>query len=119
MKKHITAVAALHIGFAIFGIFTGLIIFLILSSIGIFVEDFEAQQILWIVGVSIGTFLVLVSIPGLIAGIGLLKFKNWARILTLIISAIDLINIPIGTALGIYSIWVLVQDETIEIFNRQ
>lgn len=83
-----------------------------------FVEDHEAQFVLWVVGVSLGSFLIFVSIPGLIAGVGLLKHKNWARILTLIISAIDLLNIPFGTALGIYSIWVLVQEETIQIFNH-
>jgi len=118
MQKHITAVAALHIGFGILGILVGLFLFAILSGVGIFVEDYEAQFVLWTVGISLGTFLVLVSIPGIIAGIGLLKHKNWARILTLIISAIDLLNIPFGTALGIYSIWTLVQEETIKIFNN-
>ena len=118
MQKHITAVAVLHIGFAILGIMVGFILFFLLSTVGSFVKDQEAQVILWIVGTVLGSFLVIVSIPGLIAGIGLLKFKNWARILTLIISAIDLLNIPFGTALGIYSIWVLVQEETIKIFNH-
>ena len=118
MQKHITAVAALHIGFGIFGITVGVFIFALLSGIGVFAEDIDAQFVLWIVGTAVGGFLILISIPGLIAGIGLLKLKNWARIVTLIISAIDLINIPFGTALGIYSIWVLVQDETIEIFNK-
>ena len=118
MQKHITAVAALHIGFGIFGIAIGVFIFALLSGIGVFAEDIDSQFVLWVVGTAVGGFLILISIPGLIAGIGLLKLKNWARIVTLIISAIDLINIPFGTALGIYSIWVLVQDETIDIFNR-
>ena len=117
MQKHITAVAALHIGFGILGILFGLIVFGILSGVGIFIEDYETQFVLWIVGVSLGTLFIIVSIPGIIAGIGLLRHKNWARILTLIISAIDLLNIPFGTALGIYSIWALVQEETIKIFT--
>jgi len=117
MQKHITAVAALHIGFGILGIVVGLVLFALLSGVGMFIQDYEAQFILWIVGVSLGAFLIIVSIPGVIAGIGLLKYKNWARILTLIISAIDLLNIPFGTALGIYSIWALVQEDTIQIFN--
>ena len=61
--------------------------------------------------------MIVVSIPGIIGGIGLLKYKNWARILVLIISAIGLLNVPFGTALGIYSIWTIVQDETIKLFN--
>ena len=118
MKKHITAVAALHIGFGVLGIVIGFMLFALLSGIGAITQDSEAQFVLWIVGTSLGAFLVIVSIPGIIAGMGLLKYKEWARILTLIISAIDLLNIPFGTALGIYSIWTLVQDETIEIFNK-
>lgn len=118
MSKHITAVGALHIGFAIMGIVSGIIIFLLLSSIGLFIEDIESQSILILIGSSIGIFLIVVSVPGLVAGIGLLYLKNWARILTLIISVLDLFNIPLGTLLGIYSIWVLVQEDTIKIFNN-
>ena len=119
MKKHITAVAALRIGFGVLGILMGFALFALLSGIGTFADDHNAQFVLWMVGTALGAFLILISIPGIIAGIGLLKFKEWARILTLIISAIDLINIPFGTAIGIYSIWALVQDETIEIFNQK
>ena len=118
MQKHITAVAALHIGFGVLGIVIGFFLFALLSGIGTITEDSQAQVVLWIVGTSLGSFLFIISIPGIIAGMGLLKFKNWARILTLIISAIDLLNIPFGTALGIYSIWVLVQDESIKLFNN-
>jgi hypothetical protein len=63
-------------------------------------------------------FLFVLSIPGIIAGIGLFKRKEWARILTLIISVLDLINFPIGTAVGVYSIWALVQPEVVEAFKQ-
>ena len=62
--------------------------------------------------------LIVLSIPGIIAGIGLLKRKEWARILTLILSALDLFNFPLGTALGIYSIWALVQPEVMVEFKK-
>jgi len=67
--------------------------------------------------VGIGTFLIVLSIPGLVAGIWLLKRRPWARMLTLIVGAFDLIDIPFGTALGVYSFWVLLHDDTIRIFN--
>ena len=59
---------------------------------------------------------VAVSIPGIIGGIGLLNHYPWARILVLILGILKLINIPIGTALGIYTIWVLLNDETEKLF---
>jgi hypothetical protein len=46
----------------------------------------------------------------------LLKYKSWARYLVLVLAILDLLNIPIGTAIGVYSIWVLAQDETAKMF---
>jgi hypothetical protein len=55
----------------------------------------------------IGWCLLAVSAVGLIGGIGLLNCAPWARTLTLVAGFIELLNVPIGTALGIYTIWVL------------
>jgi hypothetical protein len=60
---------------------------------------------------------VLLSAPGLIGGIYLLKHRPWARILVLVLGFINLIEIPIGTALGIYTIWVLLKNETVQLFT--
>jgi len=61
-------------------------------------------------------FLLAISLPGLIAGIGMLSFKPWARIIGIVLSAINLINIPFGTILGIYGLWVLLNKETEGLF---
>jgi len=60
--------------------------------------------------------IAVLSLPGLIAGLGLLRYRSWARILTLILSAIDLLNVPFGTALGLYSLWVLLSTEGSRLF---
>ena len=117
MDKHLTTVAILQIGLSIFGFLIGGFILVLLTGIGVMIHDFQAQEILTIVGISVGSFFILLSVPSIIGGIGLYHRKNWARILILILSAIDLFNIPIGTALGIYSIWVLVQPETVKLMN--
>jgi len=118
MEKHITTVAILHIGLSVFCAFLGIFLMILLTSIGVIANDHEARNILWLVGTALGTFLIILSVPSIIGGIALLRHKNWGRILILILSAIDLMNIPIGTALGIYSIWVLVQSETVALFNK-
>jgi hypothetical protein len=46
-----------------------------------------------------------------------MKKKEWGRITMLVISFFNLIHIPLGTVLGVYSIWVLLNDETIRLFN--
>lgn len=117
MEKHINIVAALQIGFSILGLIIGSLIFTILFFVGDFVDDNEAQVVLTIIANIVMVVIAILSIPGIIAGIGLLKRKEWARILTLILYVINLINFPIGTAVGAYSIWALVQPEVIEQFK--
>lgn len=119
MDKHLTMVAALHIGLGVLCIFIGAIVFFVLVGTGFLSQDEQAMWVLSLIGTAVGSFLLIISVPSIIAGIGLLKRQNWARILTLIISAIDLLNVPLGTALGIYSIWVLIQDETTALFNKE
>lgn len=116
MEKHVTAVAAIHIGFSVLGILIAIFVFFILEIIGIASQDRDAHLILTIIGSSVALILLILSVPSIIGGVGLFKKRNWARILVLVISAIDLINFPIGTAIGVYSIWVLVQDETVKLF---
>lgn len=117
MENHITAVGALSIGLSILGILIGVFVFVVLAGVGFMVQDEEASPILAIVGLCIGIFLFILSVPGIIGGIGLFKRREWARILVLITSAFHLLNFPIGTAIGGYSIWVLVKPETIRLFN--
>jgi len=71
-----------------------------------------ALPIIGMAGTALVVFLVAVSLPGLIAGIGLLKRRPWARILGIIVAVLSLVNIPIGTIVGIYGLWVLFSRET-------
>lgn len=57
---------------------------------------------------AIGWFLVAKGGAGLAAGVGLLQRQSWARVLTLVVACVSLINVPFGTALGVYTLWVLV-----------
>ena len=71
------------------------------------------------VGMIICAFLICMGVPGLVAGVGLLKFKPWARMLGIVISALDLISVPFGTALGVYGLWVLLSHEGEMLFKNQ
>ena len=119
MEKHLTAVAALQVGLSILGVLLGIFVFVLLTGIGVIAQEKEALFILSTIGTGVGVFFLVISVPGIIGGIGLFKRKEWARILVVILSAINLLNIPFGTALGVYSIWVLVQKETVQLFRQQ
>lgn len=119
MEKHVSVVAALQIGLSIFGIIVGVVILMILSMVGSFTGDPQAGFILRLIGSIAAVFFFVMSVPGIIAGIGLMRHKEWARILTLVLSVIGLMNFPLGTAVGIYSIWALVQDDVLSIFRKE
>jgi len=118
MEKHVTLVAAINIGFGFLGIFMALFIFMAVVGGGILSGDPDAIRITSIVGTALGIFFLLTSIPEIIGGFGLLKRRPWARILVMIIACVDLIFIPIGTIIGIYELWVLLQDETAKLFEK-
>ncbi|MDH3956333.1 MAG: hypothetical protein OET81_06560 [Desulfobacteraceae bacterium] len=117
MEKHVTVLGILYIAFSALGLLLAIIIFTAVVGGGIISGDSEAMAITGIVGPAIALFFVLLSAPGLIGGIYLLKHRPWARILVLILGFINLIEIPIGTALGIYTIWVLFKNETVDLFT--
>jgi len=117
MEKHVTALGALYIAFNILGLIFGLGAALLLIGVaGIPNRYADDLYILDIIGLAIGVLSVVLSVPGILGGIGLLKRKNWARILVIVLGFINLIHIPFGTVLGIYTLWVLLREETTKLF---
>lgn len=118
MKKHVTIVGALHIGFGILGLIGAVAIFFALNFAKGFVTGDEIPTIvLSFLSLSLPLLVGFMSTLGLVGGIGLLTFQPWARYLVIVVAALGCLNIPIGTLKGVYSLWVLLQDETIKLFE--
>jgi len=113
MERHITVVAVLHIAYNIVGILIGLFLFTFLTGIGIFTGDDVALTVLMLVATFLAGLFLIGSIPGIIGGIFLLQRREWARILVIIVSFFDLLHVPLGTLLGAYSLWVLLNSEVV------
>jgi hypothetical protein len=62
---------------------------------------------------ALGALLLLKAAACFLAGWGLMRLEPWARMLTIVLAFLALFNIPFGTALGIFTLWVLlpVQSE--------
>jgi hypothetical protein len=118
MKKHVTLVAALQIGFSTMGMIGATVMFFIFSFAGSFVTDVDvANVVMKFIGTFLPAIILVASLLGLIGGIGLLSFQRWARLLVLVMAAIGCFIFPVGTIIGVYSLWVLMQDETIKLFK--
>src|ERR1700683_1803683 len=59
----------------------------------------------------LGTAVLGKSALGFVAGYGLMQREAWGRVLALILAFISLFNIPFGTAIGVYTIWVLLPGQ--------
>ena len=126
MQQHIKILGVLNIVWGAMGALGGLIVLLVFGSafgiVGTAIHhDTDAAialPIIGLVGGAIAFFLLLLSVPSIVAGIGLLNFKPWSRTLAIVVSALHLLSIPFGTALGIYALWVLFSQESPRFFGR-
>lgn len=59
----------------------------------------------------------IMAIPSIIAGWGLSQHKAWARILTIILAILSLPQFPVGTAIGVYALVILFNEESKRILS--
>lgn len=117
IEKHVKILAILWLALSIFGLVRGFGIFFG-GTIAMHFIPFPMRAFVWPIAGMIGVFLFASSLAGLLAGWGLLNYRPWARILALILGVIWLIHIPFGTALGIYTLWVLLPAESEREYRR-
>ncbi|HEU5074563.1 MAG TPA: hypothetical protein VFU02_10325 [Polyangiaceae bacterium] len=123
MVTHVKVLAVLYLVLSALGVLGALLMMMIFgvaaSSVGMSGDPDAAAAlpIIGLVGTGFVIFLLVVSVPGLVLGWGLLKLKPWARILGIVLCAINLINVPLGTILGVYGLWVLLNAETERLFS--
>ena len=123
MQTHVKVLGVLFIVLGVMGLVVAAFLLLAIGVAGGIVRSVAdsadaaiALPILGLAGTGLAVFLSLLSAPGLVAGIGLLRFRPWARILGLVVAILDLIHFPFGTVLGVYGIWVLLSKETEALF---
>ncbi len=124
MTSHIKVVGILHIVMGGFGLLAGLGLLILFGGIAGIVgvsshssDDWIAVPILGIIGTIIFVVAALLSLPSIVAGVGLLQFKPWARMLTIVLSVLHIVNVPFGTALGVYGLWALLAPGTEALFR--
>jgi hypothetical protein len=119
IQPHITILGWLYLASnAVFLLIAGFAV-AALPFIGAVADDPDATIVLGILGTAFGLLMVVLGLPGLIAGYGLLKRKSWARFLALVLGILNLVNFPVGTAIGVYTLLVLLQQSATDYFAPQ
>jgi len=117
MESHKKVLGILFVVFASFQLLVMLFLGMFLSTIFAFaISQAEPkdvpilQMVMNIVRYIPALVIIFLSLPALIAGIGLLAKQKWAMILSLIVGCLNIFSFPVGTALGIFTIWVYAEE---------
>jgi hypothetical protein len=101
------AISALRLLFALGAV---AVFVLVTARVPIVARD-EAGIVALILPV-VGVFLLTGALVGLLAGWGLLERRPWARTLAVVMGCLGLLDLPLGTALGVYTLWVLLPSKS-------
>lgn len=110
-RTHVMVFAWINIVCSAMFLLVGIFAFFLLTGIGMVSADAEAIPVLGLLGTGAAVFFGVLSIPGFVAGYGMLAPRRWGRVLGLIVAAFSLFNAPVGTLVGLYGLYVLTRPE--------
>lgn len=121
MEKHVNVLGALFLGLGGLGII-GMLVVLVIFGLGsgimanVSSHEPDIPQGLALLplafGILIAAIISITTTPCFVAGYGLLRRRQWAKIAALVAGILNIPVLPIGTAVGIYAIWLFLQDGT-------
>ncbi len=123
METHVKVLGALHIALGVFGLFGAVVLIVVFGGAAGLVgasgdaDAAIAMPLIGITGMALVLFLVALSLPGIIIGIGLVKLRPWARVAGIVVSIFNLMLIPFGTVVGVYGLWVLFSKDAERLFS--
>ena len=119
MRTHIKVVALINICLGLIGAFAGVAVFLGGTVGSLASGSFVGAIIGTVASTFIGLLIAALSLVSVVAGVGLLNGKSWARWVMIVVSIFHLFRFPWMTVFGVYSLWVLFHAETTNTFQAQ
>jgi hypothetical protein len=122
MRVHLDVLASLHGIWGVFGVLAGLSLWVLAVGTNAALLDLGSasgpeRAATWLFIMTGGVF-VLLGIMMIIVGRSLGRRQNAGRVAALALAVPNLIVVPFGTALGIYTFWVLLNDDARRDFGR-
>ncbi len=108
--KHRTTLGALHLVLGFMNLVAAAIVAMVLGGIISIAGDPVATEVLGIIMLVVAVILAIASLPALVAGFALLKNVAWARVAAIIAAFLNLVSVPYGTAVAIYTLWVVFHE---------
>ena len=116
IDTHVRVAAWLHIALGAIAVcvlgLVGMMFGVFGAAVGSAAHGSDASVLGWIAGLGATVFLFIAAFPMLeiVGGVMLLNASPAGKVITIIFSVLGLLNIPIGTVVGIYSLWALLRE---------
>jgi hypothetical protein len=105
--RHVRILGWLHIVLGVIDLLIGMAAFGILSTIGLVSGDPAAWGIMSIIGTFAGAAMLVMALPNLLCGLGLLRnWGGWVIILAVVLGLLNMWKFPWGTAIAAYTFWI-------------
>lgn len=115
VQGHVRLVALFWLAFSAFNTIGAAVLYVLANTLFAHMNELDAPQgssflrpLLSVIAI----FLLAKAAIGFLAGWGLLQHEHWARVLALVLAFIALFSVPFGTAIGVYTLWVLLPAES-------
>ena len=120
MRTHVTILGWLQIIMGLLDLLIALVLFGVVFGIGALASlggDPAGALVGGLVGTLLAGLVAITAIPNLLAGWGLLRHRNWGRILAMVLAVLNGLKFPWGTVFAIYTLWVLLDDRSRALFD--
>ena len=121
VKGHLQLLGLLWLAMSAFNVIAGVVLYVLANTLFAHMQNFApdapagfVRPLLSVVAI----FVVAKAAIGFVAGWGLLQRESWARIVVLVLAFVSLFHVPFGTALGVYTMWVLLPLESQEEYEH-
>jgi len=116
VREHIRLLGILWLALSALNAVGGVVLYILANTLFVHLPEMSGERAAnaWLHPFLsfIGIVVIVKAAAGFLAGWGLLQREPWARMLTIILAFLALFSIPFGTALGIYTLWVLLPAES-------
>jgi len=112
VESRVRTLGGLYLAVSALGVLSACIVFVAIAPWGLLSGDPTATALLAGLGGTVAAVLLVLSAPGLIGGLALLTRRSWARVYALVFAAVIVFWFPLGTILGLYTLYVLLQPDS-------
>lgn len=121
VQSHAHLLGILWLAFSAFNTIGGVVLYILANTLFANPHRLGAPgaptQFLHPLLAAVGIFVLVKAALGFIAGWGLMQREPWGRVIALVLGFISLFNIPFGTAIGVYTLWVLLPAQSQEEYD--